>query len=278
MKDNFTCGNCANFKPKGGDKFFNCTLARQGGIRYGMQVRADTISCEAFSQIEQPPKLQAMSKPGPQPPGKGARSQPPRLCNWGRVLVVTAIIIVIILVIAALAYTCSNRGSPTPTPTPTVGPPITPRPSPTSIRPTPTPEPTPIPVIYYNLGDWAVAPPWLITVSDAEKTTRYYGPGPIDAPPNTFFIIVQVTVNNGGNSTLGIKASNFTLQDQNGLAYPAIQWGQIVPNQFPWELRQLFPGQTVSGRILYTVPSFASKLDIVHFVFGQYYLKWTLPY
>jgi hypothetical protein len=176
-----------------------------------------------------------------------------------------------------LAYTCSHRHSATPTPTPTPAPTQT-APPPTSIRPTPTPVPTPIPITYYNVGDWAAAPPWLITVTDPVQTTRYYGPGPIDAPPNTFFIIVQVTVTNGGSSTLGVQASQFTIHDKFGLAYPPIQWGQIVGNQFPWEATALAPGQTVSGRLLYTVPSIASQLDVVIVVNGQNTLAWAIPY
>ncbi len=43
-----TCGNCQNFKPKPDEKFSNCTEAKHAGLKYGMQVRADSRACEAF--------------------------------------------------------------------------------------------------------------------------------------------------------------------------------------------------------------------------------------
>lgn len=43
------CGNCQSFNPKPGEKFFNCTNAKHAGLKYGMQVRADSQECEAFT-------------------------------------------------------------------------------------------------------------------------------------------------------------------------------------------------------------------------------------
>ena len=43
------CGDCRNFAPKPDEKFFNCTAAKHSGLRYGMQVRADTRACEALA-------------------------------------------------------------------------------------------------------------------------------------------------------------------------------------------------------------------------------------
>jgi hypothetical protein len=43
------CGDCRNFTPKTDEKFFNCTAAKHSGLRYGMQVRADTRACEALA-------------------------------------------------------------------------------------------------------------------------------------------------------------------------------------------------------------------------------------
>ena len=42
------CGDCKQFKPKEGDRFFNCTKAFHSGFKYGAQVRADSRSCDAF--------------------------------------------------------------------------------------------------------------------------------------------------------------------------------------------------------------------------------------
>ncbi len=42
------CGKCKHFKPKKDEKLFNCTKATHAGLKYGMQVRADSRACEAF--------------------------------------------------------------------------------------------------------------------------------------------------------------------------------------------------------------------------------------
>jgi len=42
------CGNCKNFKLEKDKKFFNCTSAKHGGLKYGMQVRVDSQACDAF--------------------------------------------------------------------------------------------------------------------------------------------------------------------------------------------------------------------------------------
>ncbi len=43
------CGDCQSFSPKPDEKFFNCTSAVHAGLKYGMQVRADSRACEAFA-------------------------------------------------------------------------------------------------------------------------------------------------------------------------------------------------------------------------------------
>jgi hypothetical protein len=42
------CGSCKNFKLEKDKKFFNCTAAKHGGLKYGMQVRVDSQACDAF--------------------------------------------------------------------------------------------------------------------------------------------------------------------------------------------------------------------------------------
>jgi hypothetical protein len=42
------CEDCRHFDPKPGEKLFNCTKAWHSGLRYGMQVRADSRGCQAF--------------------------------------------------------------------------------------------------------------------------------------------------------------------------------------------------------------------------------------
>lgn len=46
--ENTKCGDCQNFKVKEGEKSFNCTKAVHAGVKYGMQVRADSRACDAF--------------------------------------------------------------------------------------------------------------------------------------------------------------------------------------------------------------------------------------
>jgi len=42
------CSDCQHFAPKPDGKLFNCTAAKHAGLGYGMQVRADSRSCDAF--------------------------------------------------------------------------------------------------------------------------------------------------------------------------------------------------------------------------------------
>jgi len=42
------CSDCRHFAPRADEKFFNCTAAKHAGLGYGMQVRADSRSCDAF--------------------------------------------------------------------------------------------------------------------------------------------------------------------------------------------------------------------------------------
>jgi Domain of unknown function (DUF4352) len=273
---NNVCSNCSNFKPKEGDKFFNCSVATHEGVKYGMQVRADTISCDAFSPLRRPLKPQTTTKPAQKQP-RPKETEPGRvmLCNWGRVLVIAAIIILIII-IAVVAYTCFSGGnvvvSPTPTPIPTPT-----APPPTGIKPTPTPSPTPVPIYYFNVGDWAISPPWRIITAEAQRVTVYYQPGPVSAPAGTHFIILTVTAQNGGNSTLYTAATGFILYDSLGLKYEAIELPWNFIQAFPYALTYIDSGKTVSGRLIYNVPDVATGLELRVFVNGQY-LAWVLPW
>jgi hypothetical protein len=133
------------------------------------------------------------------------------------------------------------------------------------------------PVNYFNLGDWANSPPYLIVASSAERTTQYYAPGPIIAPPGTVFIIISVTVANAGSCSFQIAATDFRLVDDFGFGYPPQQPPLLFPNQFPYYPQILAGGHSVSGRILYTVPDISSGLDIRMLVNDQY-LAWVLPW
>ena len=47
---NLKCGDCQNFKIKEGETHFNCVVAKNAGFQFGMQVRADSRSCDAYVQ------------------------------------------------------------------------------------------------------------------------------------------------------------------------------------------------------------------------------------
>lgn len=269
------CGNCANFKPKQGEKLFNCTVAQMAGVKYAMQVRADTRSCEAFSPLKQPPTLRAAAKPSPPPAAK--RAQPRGgLCNWGRLVLIAAIVI-IILIVAWGAYSCFSGGgtpatTPTPTPTPTAPP------TPTGIHPTPIPTPTPIPLNYYDFGDLVTSTPWQISISQPQWAPSYNAPGPQSPPPGSIFLLVPVTVWNVGNTYFQVSATNFELISAAGATYgpkpPPISINFQSP--FPYYTLTVHPSGYTAGIIVYTPPKAATDLSIRILVNGQY-LVWNVP-
>ena len=269
------CGNCANFKPKQDEKFFNCTYAKQAGVSYAMQVRSDTRSCEAFSPLKQPSTLRATTKPAPPPAAK--RAQPRGgLCNWGRLILIGAIVI-IILILAWGAYSCFSGGgtpatTPAPTPTPTAAP------TPTVIHPTPIPTPTPIPLNYYDFGDLVTSPPWQISINQPQRVTKYTAPGPIYPPPGSVFLLVEVTLWNVGDKYFQVQAQSFQLVSEAGAIYgvksPPISINFHAP--FPYYSYTVQPTGSVSGVIIYNPPAAATDLSIRILVNGQY-LVWKVP-
>jgi hypothetical protein len=142
---------------------------------------------------------------------------------------------------------------------------------------TPTPTQTPISINYFNLGDVATSSSLRIAVISAEKMTQYHLEATMNAPSNTFFIIVNVEVLNLGSSTIATDASLFNLRDKSGSIYQPVRLSVLASNQFPWYAQALAPGQPVSGRILYIVSNQSSDLSVVTFVNGQY-LAWVLPW
>jgi hypothetical protein len=272
------CGNCANFKPKQGEKLFNCTVAQNAGVKYAMQVRADTRSCEAFSPLKQPPTLKAPAKP---PPPAKKRAQPPAvLCNWGRLILIAAIVIIILL-IGWGAYSCFSGGtpatSPTPTPTPTAAPTVT------GVHPTPTPTPTPIPLNYYDFGDLVTSTPWQISIGQPAWTYTYNAPGPQNPPAGSIFLLVPVTLWNVGITPIQVSAPDFKLVSTAGAIYGAkpppntiVYPGWTLRSAFPYYPYSVQPSGLVTGIIIYTPPIVATDLSIRIFVNGQY-LVWNVP-
>ena len=142
---------------------------------------------------------------------------------------------------------------------------------------TPTPTQTPIPLNYFNLGDVATSSSLRIAVISAEKMTQYHLEATMNAPYNTFFIIVNVEVLNLGSSTIATQANLFNLRDKSGSICQPVSLSVLASNPFPWYAQGLAPGETAKGKILYVVPNTASELSVVTFVNGTY-LAWVLPW
>jgi len=267
------CGNCANFKPNKGEKFFNCTYAQQAGVKYAMQVRADTRSCEAFSELKQPKAAQSKAPP----PAKRTEPRRPGLCPWGRIVLLAAIVILILL-LAFGAYTCFFKGTATPAPTTTPAPTVPPTagPTPTQLN-TPAPTPTPIPVFQYNLGEWVQAPPLLLFASSAEKKKQYSAPGPHVAPAGTSFIFITVTLQNAGAGTIGTGAINFRIVTPSGLSFPPMELPFLFYNAYVYKPSSVAPGKITSGIIAYLVPDGVTPLWLQTSTPGGI-VQWRLPW
>jgi len=250
------CGNCANFKPRQGERFFNCTSAVQAGVKYGMQVRADTRACDAFVPIK--------ASPAPQPPPKKTatpkkdRQRPLGLCPWGRLIIIVAIVIAILL-LSFLGYTCAkNLTSPAPTPEPTAIP-QTPTPIPT--RPsTPTPVPTPVAVIYFELGQFSTNPVIRATVANPVQANSYrnYLGGTVDAPVGTVFVICDSTLLNEPFTLRIITPEYFSLVNALGLRYYPGAYA-VTDALSRSEIRA---GGAASGKILFVVPQSDWGLEV----------------
>lgn len=249
---NNICGNCANFKPKPSEKFFNCTKAIHAGVDYGMQVRADTRSCDAFEPLKPP----GVPKPAPKTIKAPAKATPQaaKLCPWGRLIMLAAIILIILLLSWGI-YTCAKNlvGAPASTPTP--------RPTPTPIiGPTPTPMPQ---FIYQDLemNQWARSRSQAVYVHSPQKTTYFGG---ATAPVGTYFISFSVTITNLSLDTIRVSPYSFWLTDKFGTVYQAAG----NPVYYPWryESPTIYPGATASGFIPYYVPSYASELSVNYII------------
>lgn len=271
---NALCGDCTNFKPEPGAKFFNCNFGKHAGVKYGMQVRGDTVSCEAF--VSRPRSAQSQTNPKRVPPAGSERAEPAHkgLCNWVRGLLL-AIVIVTILLIVWGAYTCfSASGAPSPTQSPE---PTTTGSSPSPTGVTPTPSATVAPIYYYNLGDRVQSANSLVTILSVEKTSSYNTPGTVPAPPGTFFIFASITMFNTSSSSISVAATDFSLLDSSGIRYGPRILANSFYGAFPFAATKLQPGGVVSGKILYVVSDQSSELEIQTTLDG-YRLGWKLPY
>jgi len=261
------CGNCAKFRPKPGEKFFNCTKAEQAGVKYGMQVRPDTLSCDAFEPLKPP----IAPKPAPKPTKAPARARPQtgKLCPWGRLILLAAILLIILLLAWGI-YTCTkNIGEgPAPTTTPT------PTPTPTSTGPTPTPV---SPYIELEMNQWARSSTQAVFVHSPQMSASFGGSG---AAPGTAFISFSVTVTNISGQRMSVSPYAFWITDSFGTSYGAAG----NPIYFAWRYNPpIIPaGGTADGTIPYQIPSYATGLK-VNYVIDQAAVpakigRWQLPW
>lgn len=290
------CGNCQNFKPKPGQKFFTCTSAKHADLKYGMQVRPDTQSCDAFSPFKTPSKQNSTPLPT-KPPIK----TPSKLSTTP----VTA---------RAPAKTPAKKkttSAPTPAP-PKASAETKPTPAPTqeqpfegpvqpvglcrwgkvilvtaliliialpswliyscanrttSVLPVPTPVPMPLPanatVKYFDIGKWAIASDRMILVSSPERISSYRisSGETYQAPPGEIFIFNTVTCGNIRDTPFSTTPGDFFLVDSEGHIYQGQTDGSYqISQRYP--AGSLSPKASVSGRILWVVPISSSGLNV----------------
>jgi len=287
------CGNCQNFKPKKGDKFFNCTSARHAGVKYGMQVRADTRSCDAFlpfgtpstpkpapwprPTLEPQPKPLSQPKPArkPEPEPKSTRKPPkepsaedrPRptgLCAWGRVILITALVIIIALPAWGI-YSCTTNSTSAP-------------------LPTPAPMPSNAVVNYFDIGEnkWATGADRMVMVSSTEKMSSYsISTGEtFTAPSGKVFVFITVTCQNIGNTSFLTGPAYFLLADSAGHSYKNQTYSNYRFSK-PYPNASLSPDIAVNGRILWIVPVSASGLEVSYLLDSgsnpPVIARWKLP-
>jgi hypothetical protein len=260
------CGNCANFKPEKGKRFFNCTYATHGSTSYGMQVRADTASCDAFKPI------QRAGAPVPTKPVQ-ARARPTGLCPWGRLILIAAIILILALLSWGV-FTCASKGakiSPTPTTTPTLTPTLT-----GSHAPLPTPKPTPVPAFLiignYTVGQWVTIPSEMGSIQTAVKTSCV----PVEfgckiAPSGLTYVGISATVSNTGVKSVPLSVDDFILEDALGNIWRVSDYtrASIDVNS------SISPGRTISFNLFFLIPDAPfSGLRVYWALMGDP-LKWT---
>jgi len=281
------CGNCQNFKPRKGDKFFNCTSASHAGVKYGMQVRTDTRSCDSFLPLgtspkpTPPPGPTQQPKPSSQP--KPAEKQKPQASSTSKPKIAAEpkrepkpkpapkpqepsaedaprptglcawgkviLIAALVLVIGLPAWGIYSCASKS-----------------TSVPlPTPAPMPTDAVVKYFDIGEniLATGPGGTITVSSAEKLPSYSisSGETFKAPSGKVFLFITVTCKNIGNTSFLTGPAYFVLTDSAGHSYQDQTYSNYRFSK-PYPNAILTPSVTVSGKILWIVPVSASGLEV----------------
>lgn len=125
-------------------------------------------------------------------------------------------------------------------------------------------KPVPEKTVYYQVGQRAETSQLMVTVVSVIREERRVRSHPIwtadweYAPPGYVFLRVEITTANVGTSAVGIDPSDFTVEDSAGH-----EWARtIYEGHNPYKARNLAPGETVFGVILYTVPIDVTGLEV----------------
>jgi hypothetical protein len=119
---------------------------------------------------------------------------------------------------------------------------------------------------YYKIGQYVQTSKQMLNVTSADRTASYNRAGlkglmvpEVYAPAGTVFIIINATVFNSGHSALHISRSYFAARDSEGRDY-APRSDYLGYHAYP--NKNLAPGDTATGIILFQVPNIATGLEV----------------
>jgi hypothetical protein len=112
--------------------------------------------------------------------------------------------------------------------------------------------------LVYRLGDKVQVGPLVYTIIDATWWAQL-GEGAQARMPSRRFLIVRLSVTNGGSEPLSIPA--LRLADDTGAVYSESMDGQNVPSWLGL-IRKLKPVDTIEGNILFDVDAKSYKLKL----------------
>ena len=139
-----------------------------------------------------------------------------------------------------------------------------------------------LPIIeYFEMGQWVETPKQMVSLISATRVPSYVYAGGYTktAEPGTVFIIIEATVFNTGAARLAISPGDFTVRDSEGRLYSYGHYSSWSRDR-PYPSRELDPGQTASGKILFAVPEVASGLKVSSVLHGPPFVRaiWELEW
>jgi hypothetical protein len=112
----------------------------------------------------------------------------------------------------------------------------------------------------YRMGEPVAVGALVYNISDTEWLDQL-GSGPSARIPQNRFLLIRLTVTNGGASNSAIP--EMTLVDPRGQTYHELTEGQEVDEWLGY-LRTVSPAQTERGRVLFDVPTGAYRLRVTN--------------